>query len=252
MELDEWRDSVSYINCEISSLIRAQQVHCRIRRELEARDPASLEEDFIDAHLSGDVIGAPKRFEVEGVFIIVRKLHRGGLHASDVAGADLLYEIEDQKFAIIQYKKANGNGRISLESDQLETLIDNCPTGSCNGKGIWPRCGSWYAVRSGETSLYLQACEARNAFGGAALRGTSAFASGLSKEALDELFALCLFGAPISPIGMGAAIMSGLNADHVLFTVSQRGRLWLIAHERPGRNVVVKSSNMGNTLCVTP
>lgn len=224
MELEEWSETVSFVRDEIQNIIRAQRIHRRIRQQLAARDLAPLEEDFIDADLDNDSVGAPHYFDVEGVQIVTRKLHRRGLKSADVMGADLLYEIEGQKYAIIQIKKPDRNGRIALDTDQLDVLVENCPVPACDGRGHWPRCGSWYAVRDSGVSLYHQACEVRAIFGGAASRNMSGFESGLSKETFDELFALCLVGAPISPTAMGAVVTSSLNADRVLFAVLQRGR----------------------------
>jgi hypothetical protein len=224
MQLDEWRGVVSYINNEIQDIVRGQQIHSRILKQLDTRNLVPLEEDFIDADLTDSEVGAASHFDIDGVQITTRKLHRRGIHASDVAGADLLYEIEGQKFALIQYKTPNAAGRVLLDAHQLDTLIDHCPDPVCDAGVFQPRCGSWYAVRARTFGHYMRACEARLVFGSSASRYASAFALGLSKGTFDSLFARCNIGAPLSPIGMGAIVASSVDADRVLFRVSQRGR----------------------------
>jgi len=224
MDLEQWNSAVAFVRDDVRTIIRAQRTHQAIRQQLEARNEYPLEEDFIDADLGNDRIGAARYFEIEGVQIIVRKLHRRGLGARDVMGADLLYEIEGQKYTIIQYKSPDRRGRIEHDHQQLSDLVDNCPETMCSNRFRWPWCGSWHAIRSDEVSLYHQACEARHIFNGAASRNIAAFSSGLSKDTFDELFGLCWIGAPIRPGAMAGVVTSTTNANRVLFAVTQRGR----------------------------
>jgi hypothetical protein len=224
VDLNEWSSAVSFVREDVRAIIRAQRTHRAIRLALEARDELPLEEDFIDADLADGSVGAARPFEIEGVQIVVRKLHRRGLAARDIMGADLLYEIEGQKFTIIQYKTPDSHGRVGNVPQQLTDLVDNCPEMICGGRVRWPHCGSWHAIRSNSVSLYHQACEARHIFDGAASRNVAAFSSGLSKDTFDELFALCWIGAPISPSAMAGVVTSTINASRVLFSVKQRGR----------------------------
>lgn len=224
MEPESWLHVVENANEEVRTIIRAQRRLARIKRELEARDESPLEEDYIDADLAGDAIGSPRVRVIDGVQIVVRKLHRRGIGARDIVGADLMYEIEGQKYVTIQYKVPTASGQVLADSAQMSTLISTCPEWTCSPRGRWPRCGSWHAVLGKTSSFYHPACEANSYFAGAGSRSVDTFAGGLSKEMFDELFALCWIGAPIAPVDYAAYSFAALDSNRVLFTVRQRGR----------------------------
>jgi hypothetical protein len=82
------------------------------------------------------------------------KLHRRGVSARDIHGANLLYEIEGEKYVLIQYKTPSSAGRVSRDETQLDTLVASCPEGVCYPRASWPHCGSWHCVRAVARSFY--------------------------------------------------------------------------------------------------
>ena len=99
--------TVAHINRQIHGILRSQRILARIHEQLKERDRNALEEDYIDAAINDRAIGIPTIRRFDGITVEVRKLHRRGLNAADIAGADALYEIVGKKFIVIQYKRAN-------------------------------------------------------------------------------------------------------------------------------------------------
>jgi len=220
----EWRGTLTTINDDIRHIIRNQRVLRDVTRQLDARDQRPLEEDFIDADLHDVRPGSATIREVDGVQIVIRKLHRRGASSGDIRGADLLYEIENEKYVLIQYKTPDSRGRVAKDEEQMAILKDSCSSPCQPTSSVLPFCGSWYAVRSLAGTVYHPVCLAEQIFGPAGSRYATAFSRGLSRETFDELFARCWIGARTRPLDISYLVWSLFNADHFLVTAFQRGR----------------------------
>lgn len=219
-----WSSLIEWINDDIRGIIRSQMVLDDINSNLAERDVRPLEEDFIDTDAFGGDPGKPRVIRVDGVDILVRKLRRRGLRQTDVAGADLLYEIAHRKFVLIQYKTPDKQGRIDKDSEQFARLLDSCPH-QCSGDKLFDlsRCGAWLAIQSSSETLYLSACHAADVFGDAASRKVDRFARGVSKEVFQQLFARCWTGACTAPSEFAYLAWEALDSDRLLVSVLQRG-----------------------------
>ncbi|MCX6611566.1 MAG: hypothetical protein NTW74_12035 [Acidobacteria bacterium] len=221
MEEQEWQELIAVINNDIGGIVHSQRVLDDINAELAERQKRPIEEDFIDAAVGSDGSEA-KIFEIEGVTLQIRKLHRRGLRQRDIKGADLLYEIAGRKFVLVQYKLINGRRRVEADHQQLDELIAACPN-RCPDPNAWPTCGGWFAARCSNESAYLPACIAKRAFNQAQSRSIEHFGSGLSHDVFQQLFARCWTGARIAPTEMAYRSWSIMQEDRVLVSVLQRG-----------------------------
>lgn len=222
---ESWVDLVQRINSDIAGIVKSQRVLREVNEEVSRRKQRPTEEDFIDEDAFGDSPDVPRIKDVDGVQIKIRKLHRRGISATDVKGADLIYEIEDRKFVLIQYKRPNSQGRLTKDGDQLQEQIDACPS-KCPPHELrnWPTCGSWVCIKeSAGEALYLPACETMAVFGSAASRDFSKFSRGLSAPAFQELFARCWIGARTVPVSLAAYVNTAVQNDHVVYLLSQQG-----------------------------
>jgi hypothetical protein len=215
VEEQEWRTVVSFINADIAGILRSQRtdalrrMHARrtlreIKKELAARERRPKEEDFIDADIHGDEPVAPVTRRVDGVRLQIRKLHRKGLTEGDIKGADLLYEIAGVKFVLIQYKTPSQQQRVTLDHEQLDELIGECPNSKMNfcpphNPALDETCGAWFAVRSAGESGYLPACLVNDNFGevGSAKQEQFIPLAPYSQKAFERAFARCLIGARV-------------------------------------------------------
>lgn len=224
MEPEAWREMVAVINSDIRGIVKAQRVLSDVHDELEQREAHPIEEDFIYGDGFGQSPREPRIKTIDGVDIEIRVLHRRGLRQSDIMGADLLYEIAGHKFVLVQYKSPNRKDRVVNDSEQLHDLVDSCPNPcSVDRPSFWPTCGSWYAIRAADQSMYLPACEAVKIFGDAASRGIESFGRGVSADVFEELFARCWTGARIAPVSQAYFVWSTMERDRVLFSILQNG-----------------------------
>lgn len=223
MELEEFSGTVALINDDVSAIIEGQRILGEVHEELAENATRPFEPDFIVQDATGVSVGEPFEDVVDGVRITKRILHQRGRALRDIKGADLLYEVQGHKYALIQYKTPDRSGRVHSDEDQLRRLTANCPTGCPVQSHYWPYCGSWYCVRSLGEAHYLQACEADAIFGGAASRRHTSFRVGLTRHTFDELFALCWIGAPVAMTDVAAVVWSRAEAGYLEFLVTQRG-----------------------------
>lgn len=217
MTSGELKALIHDVNSDVVRIARALATRAEVRREIQVRAQAPLEEQLIDEDAFGVPTGGPKVVSVYGTQLRIWKLHRAGLLASDIKGADLYYEIENEKFVLIQYKTPSANGRVSKDQTQLEVLRSVCPQ-RCNPSNRFV-CGSWFALRDREEGSYFPACEASNVFGSKASRKKSAFVNGLSKSQFQEDFAACLIGGRTEPIGIENVRLAAMMNDKILFQV---------------------------------
>jgi hypothetical protein len=179
-------------------MAKAQRLRDEVRDAIAHRTANPTEEQFIDEDSFGAPRGQPTLMVVDGIEIQVWKIHRAGLQARDVKGADLFYEISDAKFVLIQYKTPSRRGRVVLDAEQLSELKSACPV-SCPPSSRF-RCGSWYSIQETGQGVYFPACEARQVFSSRNSRKASAFINGLTKGQFHEDFGRCHIGARTKPI----------------------------------------------------
>jgi hypothetical protein len=216
MEELEWRMLVSFINADIAGIVRTQRIdairrrHARrvldeLRKELAEREKRPKEEDFITADAFGIEPVKPIVRRIDGVRVQTRMLHRKGLTETDIKGADLLYEVAGVKFALVQYKTPNRQGRVARDREQLDELIGACPNSNLNlcpphVSSLDATCGAWFAVRSEAESGYLPACLAQDIFGDTESRKKEEFLSPHSRysyKQFERAFARCFTGARV-------------------------------------------------------
>lgn len=225
MRLQDWQTTIASINADIAGIARAQQTLQDIHRQLELRSEQPTEEDFISEDVLETSVAKPQIRVIGGVPIEISLLHRRGIGVSDIKGADLLYEIADLKFAVVQYKVEHG-GRVKRDRAQLKDLIAACPN-RCPPylAGMVRKCGAWFAVKSQGPDYYLPACVAEDFFGPFDSRRKDAFAPGLSYEYFEHTFARCLTGAPVTALEAIRFQLerTAVEGDLVLVSVVQRG-----------------------------
>jgi len=228
MQLREWYSLVEEINADIAGIVRAQRILSGINDALARRATSPIEEDFIHADMWDIDPGKPRITQVDGVSIQTRMLHRRGLNQSDIKGGDLLYEIVGRKFALVQYKKPDRQGRVKRDKQQLDDLMNSCPT-TCPPfqEGFSNRCGSWYAVRpdSPDTASYMPACVAAQIFGESNSRKQNRFKFRFSLTDFQRAFAECFTGARITPEQFDRRTMESklIERNWVMFEALQFG-----------------------------
>jgi hypothetical protein len=228
MQAREWRRLVEDINADIAGMVRAQQTLREVNDALVQRARNPIEEDFIHADMWDIDPHMPRITQVDGVSIQTRMLHRRGLSQKDIKGADLLYEIVGTKFALVQYKKPDRQGRVKRDKEQLDDLIASCPT-PCPPfqSGFAYRCGSWYAVRpdSPKAASYVPACVAALVFGKSNSRTENQFIFGISFSDFQRAFGNCLTGARIGPeqLDRETIELTLIERDWVVFEALQFG-----------------------------
>jgi hypothetical protein len=207
MEEQEWLTLRSYMNADISGFLQeqyAQSVLDEVNEELAERAKNPIEQDFITEDAWGKDPAERRVVSIDGIEVQIRSLHQRGLGLTDVKGADLLYEIEGVKFALIQYKRPDLRGRVKRETRQLKELIGACPN-PCPpyDPHLRKNCGSWFAVRSTAESAYLPACQAKKLFRGENYPKKERFTSvdGYSHDGFRTAFAKCQIGAHIPTVG---------------------------------------------------
>lgn len=220
MTREQWKRLVEGVNADIAGMARAQRMRDDLRGEIQRSFAQPTEEQFIDEDCFDQPRGTPKTHFVGGVEIKVWKLHRAGLHSSDVKGADLFYEIEDKKYVVVQYKTPNKRERVYREAAQMEELLDVCPVIDCPPSDRF-RCGAWFALLSGNLDMHFPACEAQAVFGTKRSRQSSAFINGLSKTQFRADFGLCRVGARTRPIDIGSYQERSIQEDRLFVRVEQ-------------------------------
>jgi hypothetical protein len=231
MDIVEYNSIVYDVNLEAETIIQHQRIIAGIHRQIDFRLFAPLEQDDIYRDHYGQLPIQGNKQIVDGVAISTHILHQTGARLSDIVGADMLYEIESNKYALIQYKKANKNYRVSKDENQLEQLLANCPS-VCRYKTSPPRfspvringyCGCWYRVGYEDKTHYVHACEANLIFGDNKSASISKFRHGISKTDFDKLFASCTIGALVAKHDSQEYIKHSLDNLHLVFEVRQTG-----------------------------
>lgn len=239
MNPNEFAETYNLILNDVAAIAHNQQVLAGIQAQLNYNIFNPFEQDIIYEDHFGQMPSEPRQFTYRGVTITSRILHQTGVSLRDIVGADLLYEIVDEKFGLIQYKRAK-NGSVRNDVVQLEVLLNNCPD-MCSNKKKRPIplnwiplrlnafCGSWYCVFDGKERMYVHACEAEAIFNGKGSAQIHYFKTGLTKESFLELFSSCRIGALLrrypGPIIRPDIYTSRLlEQRHIILEVRQQGR----------------------------
>ncbi len=204
MDVRQYSETMELIINEVGAIIHAQKVLADIHDELDRNTLAPFEQDIIYREHFGCLPSEPRAFVHHGVTITTRILHQTGMRLRDVVGADLLYEIENDKYALIQFKRADQRTkRVKNDIDQFDSFLGNCPE-ICMYRKNPPRrvparlnhyCGCWYRVDYDSEVSYVHACEAAVIYNGRASAHVNGFESGLSRDTFLDLFASCRIGA---------------------------------------------------------
>lgn len=237
MNPTEFAESFNLMLDDAIAIIHNQQVLDRIHEQLDRNRLNPFEQDLVYEDHFGQIPSESRQITYNGVKITTRVLHQTGYRLGDIQGADLLYEIEREKFGIIQYKRAD-NGNVKNDIAQLDTLLGNCPE-VCMHKRKRPIppgwipirlnsfCGYWYCVYDKGERRYVHACEAEGILGEKKSAQVEHFKSGLTKETFLELFSLCHIGALTTPREIDTRsryVAQLLEARHMIWEVHQHGR----------------------------
>lgn len=220
MTPEELKFLIRDVNADIARMTRASQTQSEVRNEIRRRAQNPKEEQLIDADTSGIPLGEPRVIRTGDVELKIWKIHRAGLNATDIKGADLYYEIANHKFILVQYKTPSASGRVTKDSEQINALKAACPN-QCSPSNRFS-CGSWFALRDGDDGVYYPACEAERIFGTFASRGKSSFINGLSKMQFQAEFGQCRIGGRTTPINVTDYRNESVASDRLYFHVVQR------------------------------
>ncbi|WP_159093575.1 hypothetical protein [Stenotrophomonas sp. SAU14A_NAIMI4_8] len=224
----ERHEIISHVMHEVDGIIDRQRTIDSVRRALDERARDPHEEDFI----YGEGTNNQKVFRenIDGVIIEKTILHRRGAADTDISGADLLFEIVGEKYVLVQYKRADGSGRIKNDESQLEELIGSCSNDCPEFRPyMLGNCGAWYALIDGKALSYMPACVASKSFAGRSSCKASNFQRAIEREAFLSAFAKCYIGArtaewPYSSYSPSALMLFGYESSNPLVIVRQLGR----------------------------
>ncbi|KAA1258947.1 hypothetical protein LF1_14710 [Rubripirellula obstinata] len=214
MKLSEWTRIAKSINADIAGLTLASRLRNDVRNSIQQSADDPTEEHFIDEDSFGHSLFEPFRSQHGGAEIKVWKTHRAGLQCSDIAGADLYYEIADRAYVLVQYKKPTKSGRIARDAEQLTTLKNACPV-TCPPPHRF-RCGSWFTICEPDNRSYFTACEADAIFGQYNSRKAEYFINGLTKEQFLHDFGAAIIGARTEAIDIESYRKSAIAENRVV------------------------------------
>jgi len=232
MKPEEYYEMIRNMLEDAESLAHQQMVIVEVHDKLKRRRILPYERDVISQDHYGAAPFEPIEHSVAGVTFTTTMLHREGIQFKDINGADLLYEIENEKYVLVQYKKADSSGRITGDLVQLNRLLNNCPA-KCYYKkrprNYYPLringfCGCFYQLYNNYTKKYVHACEAKTIFGKRASVSYDDFSSGIRKATFEELFAKCRLGAMTSEKKSNWYISILKALGHAILYVLQSGR----------------------------
>jgi hypothetical protein len=222
---------------DAAAIAHNQRVLADVHVHLDQRYENPFEQDLIYADHFGARPSEPREFTFKGVRITSHVLHQTGRQLSDIRGADLLYEIEDEKFILILYKKVH-NTRVPNNPRQLRSFLNNCPEKCWHRKCrplpahylplmLNPFCGCWYCLITGVKHTYFHACEVEAIFNGRQSASADEFGTGLSRRSFMELFASCRIGALLYLSGDEDLVELYteylLEIGHIIYQVRQHG-----------------------------
>lgn len=215
---------------QANSIIHHQRILSQIKSEIQQNLGHPFEQDYIYRKHFGHFPAEKSIIEVNGVRITTQVLHQTGRRLSDISGADLLYEIENEKFALIQYKLECGN-TVTIDRVQLEKMLLLCPD-ACYHKRREPNwsplklngfCGFYFAIVINGLPKYLHACEIKMLFREKNTIPSTSFVNGLKEETFDELFASCRIGA-LTRIDSSRFVNTSIDQGNLVLSVQQEGK----------------------------
>lgn len=232
MERSELAELVELIQDDARAILENQATLADVKAQLGANQARPFEQDWIYGDHYGDLPSKPREHVVAGIRITTQVLHQTGTGLRDIAGADLLYEIEGEKYALIQYKRPKPNGLVQNDSAQLDALLSRCPSVCAYRRRtslVLPLrlngyCGCWYNCVDAAGSRFVHACEAKLLFGGQGHVSSNQFASGLTKSEFDRLFAVCRLGALVRIKSSTQYIEQQIESNHLVFRLVQHQR----------------------------
>jgi len=231
----------------VRMILHWQRVLAGIHEEIKENLEHPFEQDLIYEAVYGSKPAEGRKIQVDGVEIVARILHRTGKRQRDIRGADLLYEIENEKFVLVQFKRADEKGRVHGEAEQLAELLEQCPA-VCFYKRkpspvLPPRlngfCGVWYRVDVPhlKNAYFVHGCESLQIFAKGEGKNFSEMAShaqksvpagqferGLDQDMFLRLFAMCRLGAIVRIKKPSRYIETLQEQQHLIFHILQRGR----------------------------
>ena len=171
----------------------------------DIEEQRKTEEDYIYSEVKDQVGRIFTKYEepdvayikIYGITIRKKILHR---KSEEYNGADLLLGIEDEKFALIQFKKQNHRNRYVFHKKQLDNLGTFC--NFCDQNiSIPPQCPSfvWLIDDSGYYTIHriFRLCEIKKILNGRLSASKAEFfmKSGIFRSSFKELFVKCWVGA---------------------------------------------------------
>jgi len=208
-------EEIEYIRGNIAeTIVEILRLRVKYKALKEEIDKQKIrEEDYIyrDVYkfLEGnDEPTYSKTFEYNGIYITITKTHKEGTET--FYGIDLIYEIEDEKFLLIQYKKMDDDKRLTFDRHQLGNLRQFCnykcialrnknKTWFNEQQRIVSYCQSYYNLILDGLEIFLPACIIESILDSGQPNRKSAnireFQRGILKDCFLDLFSKCWIGA---------------------------------------------------------
>jgi hypothetical protein len=92
---------------QVQQIVRARARLRGIRDDLVANSETPFEQDVIFARHFGNIPSERRTRTIADVTVTSRVLQQTGRGLSDISGGDLLYEVEGEKFVVLQYKRVD-------------------------------------------------------------------------------------------------------------------------------------------------
>jgi hypothetical protein len=221
---------------DASAIIHNQQILKGIHSEINKHQLNPFEIDEIYRERYGEIPSEPRIISVNGVEIMIKVLHQTGAKLSDVNGADLLYEIDNEKYTLLQYKRIDSN-KAAIDKNQLSKMLNNCPD-ICSNKGrrplnwlpskVFSFCGFWYVFLLNGERKYIPTCEVETMSKENTLDKNRIIDIGISKLSYLELFSNCRIGALLRKQDekeiLGKYITRVLEINRIIINIIQKGK----------------------------
>lgn len=229
MDRDELEYLVKLIEDDALAIIHHQTVLADVKDQLAQNRKKLFEQDWIYAAHYGQPPSIPQEHFFDGIRVTTQVLHQTGKGLRDIAGADLLYEIEGVKYALIQYKVSNSKKLILNDSEQLDALLSKCPnvcTYHRRSRLTLPLringyCGCWYNCVTSFGPRFVHSCEAKAIFEDKKSVTERHFRTGLTETEFNRLFAVCRLGALVGINPSTAYISKEIESNHLVFYLKQ-------------------------------
>ena len=224
------KNILNIIQDDIVDLVHNQKIYNDTKNKLNINLKKPFEQDEIYNDIYGRYPAEGVEKEIYGAKVRIRIAHQTGKNQSDINSADVVYEIEDLKYIIVQYKKGNQKN-ISIDIDQLNKLLMSCPDRCTFKKNEMrqfsePRlnglCGIYYKLMSPAGISYLHACAVKSLLGGKVFKDNGN--NGISKNTFEELFAKCKIGAPVTMSEVLRRQSTILEHDDLVVHVTQENK----------------------------